>query len=142
MIYGICHGLFTKTRVFCFESWLGYAIHLRNGMVLKMVFYAITWIIWITRNEMVSRRKKWDKNQLFKLIKVRMAWWINVQWLNLNILIGDLNRCLMLGNNLGKKAKNKAIGEFISYRRGGSSLIQMVCSKLRKLVLGVFYKTL
>lgn len=71
-----------------FESWAGLSGYLKNGMVWKMVFYAITQTIWLARNDVAFKGKELDGIQIFELVKTRMAWWINAKWPNLMSQLG------------------------------------------------------
>lgn len=41
-------------------------------------------------NELVFKDKKLDGEQIFELTKVRIAWWMNGKWHDLNIFTSDM----------------------------------------------------
>lgn len=51
-----------------------------RGNVWVLAFYAIYWSIWKFRNDMIFNEKIWDANQLFDLIKLRVAVWAKSKW--------------------------------------------------------------
>ncbi|XVF84392.1 hypothetical protein PTKIN_Ptkin17bG0033200 [Pterospermum kingtungense] len=57
-----------------------------------MTFGAISWLIWLLRNDIASRGKRCDLQMVFDLIKIRLANWIKAKWSELNLGILDIFR--------------------------------------------------
>ncbi|EOX93245.1 Uncharacterized protein TCM_002090 [Theobroma cacao] len=74
-----------------------------------MAWYAINWVIWTTRNDVIFNGKIWDMEQIFEPTKFRVVWLVNAKWPNHNCSIGDLARLLSEGNILtrGRNTKEK-----------------------------------
>ncbi|WRX31364.1 Reverse transcriptase zinc-binding domain - like 10 [Theobroma cacao] len=60
--------------------------------IWRMAVFAITWTIWIGRNEVVFNNKVWDKELIWELIKLRVATWADARWQSNSRSILDLYR--------------------------------------------------
>ncbi|EOY16579.1 Uncharacterized protein TCM_035385 [Theobroma cacao] len=60
--------------------------------IWRMAVFAITWTIWIGRNEVVFHNKVWDKELIWELIKLRVATWADARWKSNSRSILDLYR--------------------------------------------------
>ncbi|XVF14304.1 hypothetical protein REPUB_Repub09cG0047400 [Reevesia pubescens] len=47
-----------------------------------MAFYAISWSIWLHRNEILFRRKLLDFRHVIEIIKICILAWLNANWSN------------------------------------------------------------
>ncbi|EOY00278.1 Uncharacterized protein TCM_010121 [Theobroma cacao] len=58
------------------------AIYVKAGSdkIWRMAVFAITWTIWIGRNEVIFHNKVWDKELIWELIKLKVAMWANARW--------------------------------------------------------------
>ncbi|EOY08296.1 Uncharacterized protein TCM_022634 [Theobroma cacao] len=100
-----------KESVVYFQAWNGFASSLHNRDVWRMAFYAIVWPLWLTRNDLVFKGKKWDGCQIFDLVKVRMAWWVHARWPQSNVSVNELVRTSNAGvvsRKVGKKRNTEA----------------------------------
>lgn len=79
-----------------------------------MAWYAITWAIWTTRNDILFIGKIWDEKQIFELLKLRVAYWVNAKWPNHNGSIGDLAGLSSEGTT---PAKNKNAKEKMGWTK-------------------------
>ncbi|EOY07078.1 Uncharacterized protein TCM_021598 [Theobroma cacao] len=62
-----------------------------------MVFYAISWSVWLQRNEVVFRGVNWDANQVWENSKLRVAVWAKAKWPHKNGSTIDTYRNPSLG---------------------------------------------
>ncbi|KAK9000988.1 hypothetical protein V6N11_082782 [Hibiscus sabdariffa] len=57
-----------------------------------MAFFAITWSIWLRRNDVLFRGKGLDENQLFEIVLLRLWWWSRAKWPQWSMSIEDFMR--------------------------------------------------
>ncbi|XP_017976498.1 PREDICTED: uncharacterized protein LOC18599364 [Theobroma cacao] len=67
--------------------------------VWKTTMFAITWTVWIGRNEVVFHNKVWDKELIWELIKLRVAMWVKARWQDTASSITDIYRFPAIGAN-------------------------------------------
>ncbi|KAB2049082.1 hypothetical protein ES319_A13G153100v1 [Gossypium barbadense] len=74
-----------------------------------MTFFAIPWSIWLHRNYIIFNQKTLDFVQLIDVIKLRLAWWFPIKWLDSYYTIEDIfwnfNEC-----GVGRKLKASRAG--------------------------------
>ena len=61
-----------KEPVIFFMAWQFAISDSERFKIWRMVFFAISWSIWLHRNDIVFNRKMFDLNQLIEIIKVRL----------------------------------------------------------------------
>ncbi|KAK8494415.1 hypothetical protein V6N11_065362 [Hibiscus sabdariffa] len=54
-----------------------------------MAFFAITWSIWLNRNDVIFRGNGLDENQLFEIVLLRLRWWSRAKWSQWSMSIED-----------------------------------------------------
>ncbi|EOY33608.1 Uncharacterized protein TCM_041538 [Theobroma cacao] len=99
--YPLCHQVIETINhvfIYCFESWCIWSewcrewnfnwvqpenlstffqswdvVILKDGeiKVWKMTFFAVTWSLWLARNDIVFGGKTWDRAQTYELVKLR-----------------------------------------------------------------------
>ncbi|EOY05119.1 Uncharacterized protein TCM_020207 [Theobroma cacao] len=63
-----------------FSAWNEVVIKKGEIQIWKMAFFAMIWSMWLAGNEVVFEGKPWDHDQLYDLIKLRVATWAKVKW--------------------------------------------------------------
>ncbi|EOY19883.1 Reverse transcriptase-like protein [Theobroma cacao] len=75
--------------IFRFEFPRIYALAVKRMGKLMIMAFGIR-MNGLGINGIVHEGKQWDGCQVFELMKVRVAWWMNAKWLDLNLYIDDL----------------------------------------------------
>ncbi|EOY09871.1 Uncharacterized protein TCM_025241 [Theobroma cacao] len=89
--------------------------------VWKTAMFAITWTIWIGRNEVVFHNKVWDKELIWKLIKLRVAMWVKVRWQDTASSITDIYRFPAIGLN---QQRDENIRPLTVWEKSGANAIK------------------
>lgn len=76
---------------------------------MKMAFNAITWSIWLARNDVIFKGNEWNGSNTFDLIKLQLAWWVKAKWSDLNPFFLDVIRFLDASLNPQKTQQAKQI---------------------------------
>lgn len=63
-----------------FFVWNKWQLVRLDARIWKMGFFAMVWSIWKSRNEIVFQGKKWNKDQVLELARIRVAYWANAKW--------------------------------------------------------------
>ncbi|EOY00472.1 Uncharacterized protein TCM_010352 [Theobroma cacao] len=50
----------------------------------QWLFFSIVWSIWLARNDVLCNGKLWDCEKTYDMVKLRVAWWANAKWPNMN----------------------------------------------------------
>ncbi|KAK8569219.1 hypothetical protein V6N12_007751 [Hibiscus sabdariffa] len=60
-----------------FESWFGCCPSLRIAVLWNLGFFAITWSIWLHRNEVIFNGKVFNSYGLLDMAILKAGWWIH-----------------------------------------------------------------
>ncbi|EOY27006.1 Uncharacterized protein TCM_028962 [Theobroma cacao] len=66
--------------VISFNTWNAGPVRKGEFKIWCMAFYAILWSVWLYRNDMVFRRATWNADQVFELVKLKVATWAQAKW--------------------------------------------------------------
>ncbi|EOY26998.1 Uncharacterized protein TCM_028954 [Theobroma cacao] len=69
-----------KDLVISFNTWNVGPVGKSEFKIWCMAFYAILWSVWLYRNDMVFRGVTWNADQVFELVKLRVASWAQAKW--------------------------------------------------------------
>ncbi|EOY33142.1 Uncharacterized protein TCM_041125 [Theobroma cacao] len=62
------------------EAWNEAYVRNSDMRIWQMGFFTISWTIWLSRNELTFKGKSWDPEQIFDLVKLRVASWAAAKW--------------------------------------------------------------
>lgn len=122
-----------KALLVCFLSWFRYANSLKNDLIWKMAWYAITQAIWIAQNDIVFNWKSQDGKHIFQLIKVQVVWWMNEKWPHLNTSVSDLARM----PNKGLKLTLNMSQRLLSVKNGSNQIKATANSTQMEHIVGI-----
>ncbi|EOX97637.1 Uncharacterized protein TCM_006607 [Theobroma cacao] len=77
--------------------------------IWNTAIFAITWTVWICRNNVIFHNKAWDKELIWELIKLRVAMWVKAKWNNSAYSITDMFRCPAVGFNQQREENTRPL---------------------------------
>ncbi|EOY07562.1 Uncharacterized protein TCM_021964 [Theobroma cacao] len=83
-----------------------------------MAFYAIVWSVWLYRNDTVFRRVTWNVDQVFDLLKQRVATWAPAKWHHEYGVVLDTERYPAEGTVIKRRMRTRIVEEWSKPRKG------------------------